>query len=71
MVTVHVVNSNGKPVAKADVQISWRESTHSTGRTDNSGSVSWNVSNGSGTIYLDGWEVYDGEIDDSVTVQIH
>lgn len=70
MITVQVVNSNGNPVSSADVQISWREYTHSMGRTDSSGSVSWNVSNGNGTIYVDGWEVYDGEIGNEVTIEI-
>lgn len=69
MIIVQVVNHNGHPVSGAEVQISWRGYTHSRGRTDSSGRISWNVSSGSGTIYVEGKEVYKGEIRDSITVR--
>ncbi|MCZ2128246.1 MAG: hypothetical protein LC099_10805 [Anaerolineales bacterium] len=69
MITIQVVNHEEAPIISADVQISWRGRAYSTGRTNDSGNVSWSVSGGGGTIYVNGWEVYDGEIDDNVTVQ--
>ena len=69
MITVRVIDRNGNSVSGADVQISWRGYTHSTGHTDSSGSISWDVSSGSGTIYVNGKEVYEGEISGSTTVQ--
>jgi hypothetical protein len=53
MVTIHVVNANGK---SCEVQITWGM-THSRGRTDNNGIISFDVSSGRGTIYVDGREV--------------
>lgn len=69
MITVKVVGTDGRGVSGADVQISWRGYTHSTGRTNSSGVVSWDVSSGSGTIYVDGRKVYEGQINGSVTVR--
>jgi len=69
MISVQVVGSDRRGVSGADVRISWRGYTHSTGRTNSSGSVSWDVSSGSGTIYVDGTEVYEGQISGSMTVQ--
>jgi hypothetical protein len=69
MITIEVVDSRGRPVSGADVQISWRSWTHSTGRTDSRGRVSWNVSSGSGTVYVDGRKVYDGEVRGSLRVR--
>ena len=68
MITVQVVGNDGRGVAGADVQISWRGYTHSTGRTNSSGQVSWDVSTGSGTIYVDGRQVYEGQINGTITV---
>lgn len=69
MITVRVVDYNGRAVSGAEVQISWRGYTHSRGRTDSSGRISWDVSSGSGTIYVEGKEVYEGEISGSITVE--
>jgi hypothetical protein len=69
MISIKVVDSSGNSISGADVQISWRGYTHSTGRTDSSGRISWDVSSGSGTIYVEGKEVYEGEISGSMTVQ--
>lgn len=68
MIAVQVIGSDGRKIAGADVRISWRGYTHSTGRTNNSGLVSWNVSSGSGTIYVDGTKVYEGQISGTMTV---
>jgi hypothetical protein len=54
MVTIQVNGTSGRPV---DVQISWRGYTHSTGKTDSNGKVSFDVSDGTGTLYVDGKEV--------------
>lgn len=69
MVTVRVVNQRGDAVASADVHISWSGSwTHSRGRTNSSGEVSFDVSPGSGEILVDGQRAYQGQIGSSVTV---
>ena len=68
MITIRVVDSKGNSISGADVQITWRGYTHSTGRTDSSGKVSWDVSSGSGVIYVNGQKCYEGEINDSMTV---
>ncbi|MBX3056699.1 MAG: hypothetical protein KF770_09530 [Anaerolineae bacterium] len=67
MITVKVLGNDGRPVNGADVRISWREYTHSTGRTNSSGQVSWDVSPGSGTIYVDGTKVHEGQISGTMT----
>lgn len=69
MITVRVVDYNGRAVSGAEVQISWRGYTHSRGRTDSSGRISPDVSPGSGTIYVEGKEIYEGEISGSITVE--
>lgn len=69
MIAVQVIGSDGRKVAGADVRISWQGYTHSTGRTNSSGSVSWNVSSGSGTVYVDGTKVYEGNISGTITVR--
>lgn len=69
MIVVRVVGQDGRGVSGADVQISWRGYTHSTGRTNSAGEVSWDVSSGSGTIYVDGQKVYEGQISGTVTVR--
>jgi hypothetical protein len=53
MIVIQVTGTNGRPV---DVQISWGWS-HSTGKTDSNGKVSFDVSDGTGTLYVDGKEV--------------
>jgi hypothetical protein len=53
MVTVEVTNANGR---SCEVHISWGW-THSSGRTDSNGRVSFDVSPGRGTILVDGDEV--------------
>lgn len=53
MVTIQVINANGR---SCEVQITWGM-THSRGRTDNNGVISFDVSPGRGTIYVDGKEV--------------
>ena len=68
MVTVQVIGNDRRGVSGADVHITWRGYTHSTGRTNSSGSVSWDVSSGSGTIYVDGTQVYEGQISGTMTV---
>ncbi|MCB0024785.1 MAG: hypothetical protein KDD91_17240 [Caldilinea sp.] len=68
MVTIEVVGRDGRGITGADVQISWSNWTHSTGRTDRNGRVSWNVSGGAGTVYVEGSKVYDGSIWDTVRV---
>ena len=67
MVTIQVV---GNGSANADVQISWRGYTHSKGRTDSSGRISWDVSTGSGTVYVNNKPVYEGEIGNQLTVRM-
>lgn len=69
MITVQVVDYHGRTVSGAEVHISWRGYTHSRGRTDHSGRISWDVSSGSGTIYVEGTRVYEGEINGSITVR--
>jgi len=69
MITVEVVGNDGRPLNNADVQISWRGWTHSKGRTNSSGRVSWDVSSGSGTIYVNGRQVYDGSINGTIRVR--
>ena len=67
MVTIQVTGTNGRSV---DVQISWRGYTHSTGWTDNSGRISWDVSTGSGTVYVNRKQVYEGAIGSFLTVHM-
>jgi len=69
MITIEVIDQRGRPVAGADVRISWRSWTHSTGRTDRRGRASWDVSSGRGTVYVDGRKVYDGEIRGTLRVR--
>ena len=70
MVTVEVVGRDGRSTAGAAVQISWSNWTHSTGCTDRNGRVSWDVSGGAGTVYVEGRKVYDGSIWDTVRVHV-
>lgn len=65
MVTVEVTNANGRT---CEVHISWGM-THSRGLTDSRGRVSFNVSPGTGTILVDGREVYKGQISGTVLVK--
>lgn len=67
MVTVRVMDRSGRPVSGADVYVSWGLE-HSSGRTNSSGTVSWDVSGGSGKILVNGREVYRGTIRGTVTV---
>ncbi len=73
MITIRVVDSSGYGVSGADVHISWGgsffDSTHSSGRTDGSGNVSFNVSPGSGTILVNGKQVHSGYISGNITVK--
>jgi hypothetical protein len=64
MITVYVANANGRT---CEVHISWGW-THSNGRTDSSGRVSFDVLPGEGTISVDGRDVYKGRISGTVTV---
>ena len=68
MISIEVIGRDGRGLANADVQISWSNWTHSTGRTDRNGYVSWDVSSGSGTIYVNRDKVYDGYIDGSLRI---
>ena len=69
MVTIRVVNSRGQAVSGADVHISWGSGwTHSNGRTDSRGEVSFDVSSGSGKILVNGSQVYNDYISGTVTV---
>lgn len=70
MVTIQVVGNDGRGAPNVDVQITWRGYTHSTGRTDSSGRISWDVSTGSGTVYVNNKQVYEGEIRNSLTVNM-
>ena len=55
MITIRVVDNRGQAVPSADVHISWGSSwTHSRGRTDSRGEVSFDVSAGSGKILVNG-----------------
>lgn len=69
MVTIRVVNRSGTGVKHARVTIQWRGAfgTHSSGHTDSNGYVSFNVGTGSGTIYVNGREVYKGHVSGSYT----
>lgn len=70
MITVEVIGRDGRPLANADVQITWRGYTHSTGRTNSSGRISWDVSGGRGTIYVNGRAEFEGEIYGSKQVRV-
>jgi|CXWK01.1.fsa_nt_gi hypothetical protein len=65
MVTVEVTNANGRT---CEVHISWGM-THSRGLTDSRGRISFDVSPGSGKILVDGKEVFQGQINNTVYVQ--
>jgi hypothetical protein len=68
MVTIEVVGRDGRPMSGAAVQISWSGWTHSNGRTDSAGRVTWDVSSGSGTVYVEGRKVHEGEVRDMLRV---
>jgi len=68
MITIQVYGDNGKPLANADVHVSWGGLTSSSGRTDSSGRVSLNSSPGTGTVRVNGREVYKGRIEGSLQV---
>jgi hypothetical protein len=68
MVTIEVIGRDGCVLADAEVQISWSSWTHSTGRTDRNGRISWDVSGGNGTVYVENRKVYEGSIWDTVRV---
>ena len=71
MIRVRVVDRNGRGVSSADVHISWSGSwTHSRGRTNRNGEVSFDVSPGSGEILVDGRKVFKGQIRGSMTVRV-
>lgn len=65
MVTVEVTNANGRT---CEVAISWGM-THSRGLTDSRGRITFNASPATGTILVDGKEVYKGYISGTVVVQ--
>ena len=65
MITIEVTNANGRT---CEVHISWGSFTHSSGRTDSNGRVTFDVSPGSGTILVDGKEVYKGYISGTIRV---
>lgn len=65
MITVEVTNANGRSCV---VHISWG-GTHSRGNTDRNGRVTFEVSPGTGTILVDGREVFKGHISGTVRVQ--
>ena len=54
MITIQVDNTNGR---QCKVHISWHGYTHSEGWTDTNGRIDFDVSSGTGTIYVDGKEV--------------
>lgn len=64
MVAVEVANANGRT---CDVVISWGW-TNSSGKTDRNGRVLFDVNGGTGKIYVDGREVYNGRIEGTVRV---
>lgn len=66
MVTIEVSNANGRA---CEVHISWSSFTHSRGRTDSNGHISFDVSSGQGTILVDGNEVYKGNVSGTVRVR--
>ncbi len=66
MITVIVENAGGR---SCEVHISWGMFTHSSGRTDSNGHISFDVSPGSGTILVDGKEVYKGQISGTIKVR--
>lgn len=70
MVTVEVIGKDGRGVANASVQVSWNNWTHSKGWTNSFGRVSWNVSDGSGTIYVNNRLVYQGRVNGTVRVRV-
>ena len=71
MIKVRVVDGRGRGVSGADVHISWSGSwTHSRGRTNSNGEVSFDVSPGSGEILVDGRKVFSGQIRGSMTVRV-
>ncbi|MBN2469639.1 MAG: hypothetical protein JXN59_02850 [Anaerolineae bacterium] len=69
MITVEVVGSDGRAAAGVEVMINWDGYTHSRGRTDSAGRVSWDVSSGSGKIYVEGTKVHEGRISGTMCVQ--
>jgi len=69
MITIRVIDNRGQTVSGADVHISWPGWTHSRGRTDGRGEVSFDVSSGNGKILVNGQSVYDDYISGTVTVR--
>jgi hypothetical protein len=73
MVIVQVYNAWGRPVAGADVHISWDGGswfggTWSRERTDGNGRAYFNVGTGNGTILVNGSTVYRGYIQGTINV---
>ncbi|MFN8498908.1 MAG: hypothetical protein U0641_13745 [Anaerolineae bacterium] len=71
MIIVNVVDSRGNPVRGARVHISWRGGwmgSVSDERTDSNGRAYFRWESGSGTILVDGQEVFDGYIQGEITV---
>ncbi|MEM7539896.1 MAG: hypothetical protein AAF639_47520, partial [Chloroflexota bacterium] len=69
MVAIQVFTSFGESIPDADVYISWSDGlTHSQGKTDSRGVVSFNVPPGSGEIFVNGRIVYRGPIGEELVV---
>lgn len=67
MVRIQVVyKQNG--VSGQSVHISWNGGGHSSGRTDSNGYIDFDVSSGSGKIYVEGTLVHEGKIEGLVKV---
>jgi hypothetical protein len=58
----------GRLTSLEKLSIGCREWRRPDGRTNSSGQVSWDVSPGSGTIYVDGKKVYEGQLSGTATV---
>lgn len=64
MVRVLVYGSDGRGLSGAQVHISWYGGGHSSGRTDSNGYIDFNnVGGGTGKIYVEGKEVFDGKVE--------
>ena len=66
MVTVEVANTNRQP---CEVVIAWHDSAPSKGWTDGNGHISFDVSGGRGSVYVDGHEVL-SDIEIYGTIQV-
>jgi hypothetical protein len=68
VITVQVIGNDGQGVNYSNVQVTWDDGTWSSGHTNSSGYVSFNVETGNGTVYVDGKVVHQGRISEMLRV---